>query len=144
MSYFSPHTDSARERALDLPVALSGEKAARLFFESCFAQTDPAVETLFVAHLDDQVRCIHLTQHQGDSSSANFPLRKVLLDAAKHDSRGVILAHNHPSGDPCPSSTDHATTRRFATACEAIDLTLVDHLVTGGGEWSSFRRMGLL
>lgn len=126
------------------PLTLAGTDAARCFFEACFDEVDPASEWLFVAHLDEQARCVHLTQHRGCESSAAFPIRAILLDAAAHDSRGVILAHNHPSGDPSPSPTDHATTRRFATACEAIDLTLVDHLVMGGGEWSSFRRMGYL
>lgn len=126
------------------PVTLAGEQEARRFFEECFASVDPASESLFVAHLDDQARCIHLTCHDGDPCGTDFPLRSILLDAALHDSRGIVLAHNHPSGDPRPSPADQATTRRFATASEAIDLTLVDHLVTGGGEWSSFRRMGLL
>ena len=127
-----------------LPITLAGTDAARDFFATCFDEVDTKTEWLFVAHLDERARCIHLTRHDGTKDSADFPLRAILLDAAAYESRGVILAHNHPSGDHRPSPTDHATTRRLATASEAIDLTLVDHLVTGGGEWSSFRGMGYL
>lgn len=129
---------------LESPITLAGTDASCRFFEGCFAEVDPEIECLFVAHLDDEARCIHLSQHPGTESEAEFPLRAILLDAAAHDSRGLILAHNHPSGDPHPSPVDHATTRRCATACEAIDLTLVDHLIRGGNEWSSFRRIGYL
>ena len=56
----------------------------------------------------------------------------------------MILAHNHPSGDPTPSAADRQITRRLALAGEAIDLTVVDHLVIAGTNCTSMRAMGLL
>ncbi|MFN2473660.1 MAG: JAB domain-containing protein [Sphingomicrobium sp.] len=126
------------------PIPLVGVAAARRFFEACFAGADRTVETLFVAHLDDRARCIHLSRHKGDGTGADLPLRAILIDAAEQDSKGIVLAHNHPSGDPTPSRSDRHATRRLAQVSEAIDLTLVDHLVFGGGECTSFRRLGLL
>jgi DNA repair protein RadC len=97
-----------------------------------------------VAHVDDQARCIHLTRHQGDESGADFPVRDIIADAAAHGSSGLVLAHNHPSGDPQPSDSDCRSTRRLAVAAEALDCTVLDHLVFAGAECSSFRQMGLL
>lgn len=126
------------------PVVLAGEQAARDYFGSLFAERDPATETLFVAHLDSASRCLHLSQHGGDRRGAELPVRAILTDALQCDGKGLILAHNHPSGDPSPSAADRQATRRLALACEAIDVTLLDHLVFGGGAWTSFRRIGLL
>ena len=56
----------------------------------------------------------------------------------------MIVAHNHPSGDPTPSALDHQITRRLALAGEAIDLAVLDHLVIAGKQCSSMRAMGLL
>jgi DNA repair protein RadC len=61
-----------------------------------------------------------------------------------YGSAGIILAHNHPSGDSTPSESDCRATRRLACAAEALDCAIVDHLVFAGGDCSSFRRMGLL
>ena len=94
--------------------------------------------------VDDQARCLHLSRHDGDESGAAFPLRDIISDAAAHGSAGIVLAHNHPSGDPTPSNSDCRSTRRLATAAEALDCTILDHLVFAGKECASFRQMGLL
>ena len=126
------------------PLRLNGLDAARRFFADCLAETDPDREHLWVAHVDDQARCIHLSRHDGDDGGAHLPLREVICDAAAHGSAGVILAHNHPGGDPTPSASDRRVTRRFALAAEAIDLALLDHLVMAGPECRSMRQMGLI
>lgn len=128
----------------DLPAKLDGLAAARTFFAGCMAGTDPAREQLWVAHLDDQSRCIHVSRHPGDETGVEFPLREIIIDAARHGSAGLVLAHNHPSGDPRPSDSDCRVTRRLAVAAEALDCTILDHLIFGGAECTSLRRMGLL
>lgn len=128
----------------ELPLKLDGPAAARAFFSGCIANSDPARESLWVAHLDDQARCLHLTRHSGDESGTDFPLRSIIADAAMHNSAGIVLAHNHPSGDPTPSDGDRRATRRLACAAEALDCTIVDHLVFGGKDCASFRELGLL
>ncbi len=126
------------------PLRLNGLDAARRFFADCLAETDPAKEYLWVAHVDDQARCIHLSRHDGDSGSAGLPIRELIADAAIHGSAGVILAHNHPGGDPTPSASDRHVTRRLALAAEAIDLAVLDHLVIAGKDCRSMRQMGML
>ncbi len=127
------------------PAILAGHHAARAFFAPCFDEANAGGEQLFVAHLDEQARCIHLSRHVGHQDAVGLPVRKIIADAARLGSSGVILAHNHPSGDATPSSVDCRTTRTLAVAGEAMDLAVVDHLIfAAGGECRSFRRMGLL
>jgi DNA repair protein RadC len=126
------------------PLKLVGLAAARSFFAGCLADCDPAREQLWVAHTDDQSRCVHLSHHSGDRDGADFPLKAIIADALTHRSAGIVLAHNHPSGDPRPSDSDFRVTRRLALAAEAIDCALLDHLVFGGGDCSSLRQLGYL
>src|SRR3982751_5488416 len=132
-----------RYQRAELPLKLDGLAAAREFFAGCLADTDPTRESLWVAHVDEQARCVHLSRHTGDEAGANFPLREIISDAAAHGSAGIVLAHNHPSGDPRPSDSDCRATRRLATAAEALDCAIIDHLVFGGGECTSLRQLGL-
>jgi DNA repair protein RadC len=128
----------------ELPLKLDGLTAAREFFSGCLPDADPKRESLWVAHVDDQLRCIHLTRHPGDETGAVFPLRDIVAEAAEHCSNGVVLAHNHPSGDPRLSESDWRATRRLATVAEAMDCTVLDHLIFAGDEYPSFRKLGLL
>ena len=57
---------------------------------------------------------------------------------------GVILYHNHPSGDPEPSPEDLATTKRFLAAGREIGIEVKDHVIVGRGRWVSFHERGLL
>jgi hypothetical protein len=91
-----------RYQRAELPLKLDGLKTAREFFAGCFADGDPTRESLWVAHVDEDARCLHLSRYPGDESGAAFPLREIMADAAEHRSAGIVLAHNHPSGDPGP------------------------------------------
>ena len=132
-----------RHQRAELPLKLDGFPAAQAFFAGCFDEAQQR-ESLWVAHLDEQARCVHLSCHSGDEAGTDLPVGKIMRDAALHGSAGIVLAHNHPSGDPRPSNGDCRATRRLACAAEAIDCTIVDHLVFGGSDCTSFRQMGLL
>lgn len=70
--------------------------------------------------------------------------REVAKRALELNASAVILVHNHPSGDPTPSQSDIEMTNRVNAACEALDLTLHDHLIIGKSRELSFRADGLL
>lgn len=133
-----------RPQRAELPLKLNGLAAARTFFAGCFADSDPSRESLWVAHLDNEAHCLHLSRHNGDESGTEFPIRRIIADAVLHGSSGIVLAHNHPSGDARPSQADRKSTRRLACAAEALDCTVVDHLVFAGRDCTSFRQIGLL
>jgi len=74
-----------------------------------------------------------------------LPVRTIIADAARMGSSGVVLAHNHPSGDARPSKADCRATWALAQAGKPFDLIILDHLIFARGEeCSSMRRMGLL
>ena len=133
-----------RYQRAELPLKLDGLTAAQSFFASCLEQSDSSREELWVAHTDEHARCIHLSRHAGDEAGAIFPLRSIICDAITHRSSGIVLAHNHPSGDPRPSDADCRATRRLAAAAEALDCTVLDHLVFAGDNCTSLRRLGYL
>ncbi|MEO6581779.1 MAG: JAB domain-containing protein [Sphingomicrobium sp.] len=133
-----------RLQRAEYPLKLDGLDAARRFFAGCFADSDLSLESLWVAHVDDQARCLHVTRHAGDERGTSFPLRSIIADAAAHGSAGLVLAHNHPGGDSTPSAEDCRATRRLASAAEALDCAILDHLVFAGTECTSFRRAGVL
>lgn len=133
-----------RHQRAEFPLKLDGLAAARAFFAGCFAETDPKRERLWVAHLDRDLNCLRLTHHDGDEAGTDFPLRSIIADAALHGSAGIVLAHNHPSGDSTPSPADKKATARLACAAEALDCAVVDHLVFAATGCTSFRQLGLL
>ncbi|WP_380873418.1 JAB domain-containing protein [Sphingomonas sp. DBB INV C78] len=102
-------------------------------------------EALCIAYVDDRGRLIELSERlPGACGEVDLPIRVIARDAVRLDARGVILAHNHPSGDPTPSHADLAATRRLAGALAVLDIRVVDHLVLSAGGWRSFRAMGQL
>jgi DNA repair protein RadC len=133
-----------RYQRAEISLKIDGLAAARTFFAGCIADSDPQRESLWVAHVDDQSRCLHVSRHEGDESTVDFPLREIIKDAALHGSAGIVLAHNHPSGDARPSDRDCRATRRLAAAAEALDCTILDHLIFGGADCSSLRQLGYL
>ena len=57
---------------------------------------------------------------------------------------GVVLGHNHPSGDAGPSDADTRLTRRLVEAGNLLQIALLDHVIMGDGKWFSFKEAGLL
>jgi len=133
-----------RVQRAEYPALLTGHGSACRFFAPYFDIDDPLSEQLWVAHVDGANRCIHVERHKGGPASVGIPVRMIVAEAARRGSAGILLAHNHPSGDPRPSDADHRATRKLARALEAIDLSLLDHLIFADGQCSSMRRLGLL
>jgi DNA repair protein RadC len=70
--------------------------------------------------------------------------REVVKRALEVGATGLILVHNHPSGDPAPSPGDVEATRRIADAALMLGICLHDHIIVSRAGWSSFRTLGLL
>lgn len=70
--------------------------------------------------------------------------REVAKRALELNASALILVHNHPSGDPTPSQADIDMTKRISDACEALSITLHDHLIIGKSNELSFRAEGFL
>ncbi len=81
---------------------------------------------------------------RGTLSHAAVAPAPLFRQAILAGAAGVILYHNHPSGDPEPSPEDLATTQRFASAGREIGIEVKDHLIVGRGSVVSFHERGLL
>ncbi len=82
--------------------------------------------------------------YRGTLDRAVVEPREILKRALLANAAGVVLYHNHPSGDPTPSREDREFTRRLAAAAESVGVRLLDHVVVGRGGAVSFREAGLL
>jgi DNA repair protein RadC len=81
----------------------------------------------------------------GDLSSALVHPREVFKPAILSNAASVILAHNHPSGDPQPSPEDCAVTRRLQEAGQILGIEVLDHVIIGdASRWASLREKGLM
>lgn len=70
--------------------------------------------------------------------------REVFCRAIRKSANGVILVHNHPSGDPQPSREDQLLTERLCESGKIIGISILDHVVLGDGRYYSFKENGLL
>jgi DNA repair protein RadC len=125
-------------------LTIRGVSDAVAFFTDLFTQCDLDLETLWIIHLDRQGHYLYVSRHDGDECGTAFPLKTIILDAAAHDTTNIVLAHNHPSGDPTPSHSDCTVTRRLAIAAEAVGVKIADHIVFAREGHRSFRELGLL
>uniref|UniRef100_UPI0035C7DF34 JAB domain-containing protein n=1 Tax=Sphingomonas sp. TaxID=28214 RepID=UPI0035C7DF34 len=90
----------------------------------------------------DQVGARHFLSERAES--VDVSIRLIVTDVLALNARAVLLAHNHPRGDPRPSRQDVHFTRRLFATLDAIGVRLLDHYVVAPGGWMSFRRDGLL
>ncbi len=80
----------------------------------------------------------------GTLTSSLVHPREVFQPAVTHSAAAVVVAHNHPSGDPEPSPEDLALTRRLRQAGEILGIEVLDHLVVGRGRFVSLKQRGVL
>lgn len=101
-------------------------------------------ERLAVLYLDAGRNLIGREEYPGSADETVLPLRAIFASALRRDAAGLLIAHNHPSGDPSPSRADIEATRRLAEVAVALGIQLHDHLIFAAGECRSFRALGLL
>lgn len=80
--------------------------------------------------------------YQGTANEAPVRTAEVFRPAVVQQATAVIVAHNHPSGDPTPSADDHQLTRRLSEAGGLLGIRLVDHIVIAASGFYSFRESG--
>lgn len=80
----------------------------------------------------------------GGLSGATFEVANIYKTALLSNAKYIMLAHNHPSGDPSPSEDDFNATRKVREAGELLGIRLLDHIVVGNGNYYSFAEGGKL
>ncbi len=132
----------ARETRPTLPRIRSPEDVARIVGPRL---RDLAVEEFHLLALDSQsqvTRDVLITR--GLLNSSLVHPREVFRAAIAEAAAGIILVHNHPSGDATPSADDQAVTRQLVAAGELLDVPVYDHVIVAGDRFMSFATQGLL
>ena len=80
----------------------------------------------------------------GTIDGASVHPREIARRCLELNAAAVILAHNHPSGNPAPSQADLRITQRVKETVALVDVRVLDHFIVGGGEAYSFAEHGLL
>ena len=107
-------------------------------------------ESLRVILLDTRYHLIRVEEVSlGSINESIAHPRDVFRPAVISSAYAVIVVHNHPSGDPSPSQTDHSLTRRLAEAAELLQIKLLDHVIIGAPSetspgYFSFKEAGVL
>jgi DNA repair protein RadC len=101
-------------------------------------------EHLRVILLDRRNRVLETVEvYRGSVNSSQVRVGEVFKEAIRKNASALIVAHNHPSGDPTPSPDDVAVTRAIVQAGKLLDVDVLDHLVIGQGRWVSLKERGL-
>jgi DNA repair protein RadC len=101
-------------------------------------------EELRVVILDTKNHVLRVaTVYQGNVSSSLVRVGELYRDAVRLNAAGIILVHNHPSGDPTPSPDDLHLTAEALAAGRMLDIQLLDHLVIGHDAYISMRDRGI-
>ncbi|NSW87695.1 MAG: DNA repair protein RadC [Syntrophobacteraceae bacterium] len=138
-----------------IPRLLDVYQQSRWKRDQTFNSTDGAVTYLNarLANERREVFCILALTSRNDliameeiqrgtvNRTAVFP-RQVVEAALKHSATAVILAHNHPGGDPSPSAADRQLTRKLKRILNDLDITVHDHIIIAGPRHFSFAENG--
>ncbi len=84
------------------------------------------------------------TIHIGTANASIVGLREIFREAVREGAVGVIVAHNHPSGDPEPSPEDIQVTAKIVEAGKLLDIAVLDHIIIGERRWVSLNRQKLM
>jgi DNA repair protein RadC len=101
-------------------------------------------EHLRVILLDTRNHVLDIVEvYKGSVNSSQVHVGELFKPAVRRNATGMIVVHNHPSGDPTPSPDDVAVTRAIIEAGKLLDVEVLDHMVIGQGRWVSLKERGL-
>jgi DNA repair protein RadC len=151
--------DTKRIKAVELAIAVlqNDRRPRRRFPEGAVKVCSPREAYGHVRYLGRQVRehlvglyldaqnclIVRETLSMGTLNTTRTHPREILQPAILNHALGLILAHNHPSGDLTPSKDDEEFTRAVRRAAEVMEIDLHDHLIIGKNDYVSLRERGL-
>jgi DNA repair protein RadC len=84
------------------------------------------------------------TIYKGSIDAVNACPREIVRKCIEFGAKGLILIHNHPSGNPTPSANDVLTTKKIIEATDVFGISVYDHIIIGGERYASFKKLKLL
>ena len=145
---FSLASRMAEELQRESPVLSSPEEIVKLLRQETRLK---GVEVFLVLLLNTKLRLIRIERiSQGTLDAALVDPREVFKPAIAARAASVVLAHNHPSGDPTPSAEDISITKRLVKAGDLLNISVLDHIILGCAcaerpqDYVSLRELGLI
>ena len=128
-------------RVTEKPLIERPSDAIKLFEHHLTTLTQECLQVLLL-NIHNRVMDIQ-TIYIGSINATIVRVAEILRPAVINNSTGIIVAHNHPSGNATPSQEDIKLTQDLVQAGKTLDIAIVDHLIIGDGEWVSMREKGL-
>ena len=126
----------------DNPVIHGPEDVSKFFMPKLLHETK---EHFMIAVLNTKNRIIAApTISIGSLSASVVHPREIFKEAIKYPCAGIILVHNHPSGDPKPSREDIAVTERLVKAGKIMDIPIIDHVIIAQQKYLSMKEKDLI
>jgi DNA repair protein RadC len=102
-------------------------------------------EVFLCLYLDSRLHLIECQElFRGSITHTAVYPREILKEALSRNASALIVAHNHPSGNPLPSESDQDLTRTLQNALQLVDIALLDHCIVSGSGFFSFSDSGLI
>jgi len=128
--------------SVDRRIITSPGDVADILMDSLrYEKREHLVELLLNAKCEVESR---VTISIGELSATSVHPREVFNPAIRRSAAGIIIVHNHPSGDPSASREDIDSTRRIKEASDIIGIRLLDHIIIGDGVYTSLKAEGIL
>jgi DNA repair protein RadC len=131
-----------KEGTLDKPYCRSSGEVFDYLYLSMRDLTKEAFKVMFL-NVQNQILAVDKLFEGTLTASVVYP-REVVKKAIEHNAAAVIFAHNHPSGNPKPSTDDKQITRDLVFASCTMDIKVLDHLIIGDNRYFSFADSGLI
>lgn len=118
------------------------ETIAEYYMEDMRHLSYEKVIVIFLNARGDYIGDVEL--FKGTATASLASPREIFMEALKHDAVNIVFLHNHPSGDPTPSSDDWILTDNIAKAGRMLQIPLVDHIIIGNRSYYSFNEKGCI
>jgi len=123
------------------PVIQSPEDAAALLLYEMGALEQEHLRVLLLDTRNRVLRTVEL--YRGSLNSSMIRIGEIFREAIRANAAAIIVAHNHPSGDPTPSPEDVRVTKALVESGELLDIEVLDHLIIGKCRYVSLKSKGL-
>ncbi|MBI1223209.1 MAG: DNA repair protein [Bacteroidetes bacterium] len=126
-------------------IVKSSNDAYRIFKNIFESERIDYKEFFFVLLMSNSNRCLCYSRiGEGNTSGTVVNIKEILQLVLKTNACGVILAHNHPSGNLTASEADIRITRKIRDSCESLEIVLLDHIIISSESYFSFMDEGLI
>lgn len=124
------------------PKVADSRSAFEVFFKNL---CDLNHEEFWVLYVDTSGKLISKQRIcEGGITQTSVDVKKIMQTAVANRAYGLVLGHNHPSGNTLPSDNDISMTQKIKSAAKVLDLCIFDHIILSGNDYYSFRDDGIL